>query len=107
MFTKAITNIRAVQNPALNKAILRHFSASAASEIQGMDVDVKSGQKMGEVKELKFLENVQMMVDNAAQKANIKPDMLKYIMACDNVIRFQIPIRRDNGQLETLTCYRA
>jgi glutamate dehydrogenase (NAD(P)+) len=62
---------------------------------------------MGEVKELKFLENVQMMVDNAAQKANIKPDMLKYIMACDNVIRFQIPIRRDNGQLETLTCYRA
>jgi hypothetical protein len=41
MFTKAITNIRAVKNPALNKAILRHFSASAASEIQGMDVDVK------------------------------------------------------------------
>ena len=65
MFTKAITHARAVHNPALNKAILRHFSA-AGSEIQGLDVDVKKGEKMGEVKELKFLENVQMMVDNAA-----------------------------------------
>lgn len=48
-----------------------------------------------------------MMVESAAQKANIKPDMLKYIMSCDSVIRFQMPITRDNGQLETLTCYRA
>ena len=47
------------------------------------------------------------MVENAATKANIKPDMLKFLMACDNVIRFQIPIVRDNGNLEVLTCYRA
>jgi glutamate dehydrogenase (NAD(P)+) len=53
------------------------------------------------------LENVQLIVENAATKAGIKPDMLKYIMACDNVVRFQIPIIRDNGKLETLTCYRA
>jgi glutamate dehydrogenase (NAD(P)+) len=33
--------------------------------------------------------------------------MLKYIMACDSVVRFQIPVIRDNGKLETLTCYRA
>lgn len=44
---------------------------------------------------------------NAATKANIREDMLKYIMSCDNVVRFQIPVIRDNGQLETLTCYRA
>lgn len=47
------------------------------------------------------------MVENAAAKANIQPDMLKYIMSCDNVVRFQIPLRRDNGKLETLNCYRA
>jgi len=28
-------------------------------------------------------------------------------MACDHVLRFQIPVRRDNGTLETFTCYRA
>ena len=33
--------------------------------------------------------------------------MLKYIMACDNIIRFQIPVKRDNGQIEVFTCYRA
>jgi glutamate dehydrogenase (NAD(P)+) len=48
-----------------------------------------------------------MMVENAANKANINADMLKYIMSCDAVVRFQIPITRDNGKLETLTCYRA
>lgn len=57
--------------------------------------------------EPRFLENVQLTVENAAQKVGIRPDMLKYIMSCDAVVRFQIPIVRDNGQLETLTCYRA
>lgn len=42
----------------------------------------------GKYNEPKFLEQVQMMVENAATKAKIKPDMLKYIMSCDNVIRF-------------------
>jgi len=57
--------------------------------------------------EPRFLEQVQMFVDKAASKTNIAPDMLKYIMACDNVLRFQIPVKRDNGTIETLTCYRA
>ena len=57
--------------------------------------------------EPRFLEQVQMFVDKAASKTNISPDMLKYIMACDNVLRFQIPVRRDNGTIETFTCYRA
>lgn len=47
------------------------------------------------------------MIDNAAKKAGIKQDMLNYITSCDSVVRFQIPIIRDNGNLETLTCYRA
>jgi len=33
--------------------------------------------------------------------------MLNFLMSCDSVVRFQIPVIRDNGTLETLTCYRA
>ena len=59
------------------------------------------------VEEPRFLEQVQLFVDKAASKADVKADMLKYIMACDHVLRFQIPVKRDNGMIETLTCYRA
>lgn len=48
-----------------------------------------------------------MYVDHSAAKTNIPPDILKYLMACDHVLRFQIPVRLDNGKLETFTCYRA
>lgn len=41
-----------------------------------------------EEEEPRFLEQVQLYVDKAASKTNIAPDMLKYIMACDNVLRF-------------------
>jgi glutamate dehydrogenase (NAD(P)+) len=32
---------------------------------------------------------------------------LDLIRSCDTIARFNIPIRRDNGKLETITCYRA
>jgi len=48
-----------------------------------------------------------MFVDRAAALTKIKPDMLTYLMACDHVLRFQIPVRRDNGVIETFKCYRA
>jgi hypothetical protein len=39
-------------------------------------------------KEPRFLENVQLMVEAAAQKVKIQPDMLKYITSCDDLVRF-------------------
>ena len=39
-------------------------------------------------KEPRFLENVQLMVEAAAAKVKIQPDMLKYIMSCDDLVRF-------------------
>jgi glutamate dehydrogenase (NAD(P)+) len=63
--------------------------------------------RLPETEEPRFLEQVQLFVDEAAQYCNVKPDLLKYIMACDHVLRFQIPVIRDNGVLETFTCYRA
>lgn len=46
-------------------------------------------------------------MDRAATRTQVRPDLLKYLMACDHVLRFQIPIRRDSGEIEVLTCYRA
>jgi hypothetical protein len=38
--------------------------------------------------EPRFLEQVQLFVDKAASKTDVKADMLRYIMACDHVLRF-------------------
>ena len=57
--------------------------------------------------EPRFLAQVQLYVDRAATRTNVRPDLLKYLMACDHVVRFQIPVRRDDGEVETFTCYRA
>ena len=48
-----------------------------------------------------------MFFNRAASKTGISKDYLEMIRTCDNVIRFSIPIRRDNGTIENLTCYRA
>ena len=57
--------------------------------------------------EPRFLEQVELFTSEAASKVDIQPDLLNYLMTCDHALRFQIPIRRDNGLIETFTCYRA
>lgn len=47
--------------------------------------------------EPRFLENFQLFFDSAAAKTGINEDMLKLIRSCDNVIKFNIPLKRDNG----------
>jgi glutamate dehydrogenase (NAD(P)+) len=49
---------------------------------------------------------VKLFFDRAATKTGIPEEYLKLIQACDTVIRFNIPLRRDNGTIETITCYR-
>jgi hypothetical protein len=48
-------------------------------------------------KEPRFLEQVELFFNRAASKTGISKDYLELIRTCDNVIRFSIPIRRDNG----------
>eukprot|EP00345_Euplotes_harpa_P018467 CAMPEP_0168334432 /NCGR_PEP_ID=MMETSP0213-20121227/10265_1 /TAXON_ID=151035 /ORGANISM="Euplotes harpa, Strain FSP1.4" /LENGTH=519 /DNA_ID=CAMNT_0008339077 /DNA_START=102 /DNA_END=1661 /DNA_ORIENTATION=+ len=60
-----------------------------------------------EVAEPRFLEMVKMHFDKAAKYTNVSEDLLKYIKECNTVIRFNIPLQRDDGSLEMLTCYRA
>lgn len=45
--------------------------------------------------------------DRAAKHCNVKPDLLQLIRECNTAIRFNIPLVRDNGSIEVLTCYRA
>jgi glutamate dehydrogenase (NAD(P)+) len=101
------------------QANTRYFAAanheySSVKTVTGVDADAPINFQPGKMSELdtteeepRFLEQVQMYVDKAAKKTDVDQDMLKYIMACDDVLRFQIPIKRDNGKIEVLTCYRA
>lgn len=57
--------------------------------------------------EPRLLEQVEAFFDRASLKSGIPVDYLSYIKACDNIIRFTIPLKRDNGTLELVTCYRA
>ncbi len=57
--------------------------------------------------EPRFLEQVELFFNRAASKTQISEDFLEQIKSCDNVVRFNIPLVRDNGHIETVTCYRA
>ena len=48
-----------------------------------------------------------MFLARAAEQVDIDPDYYKLIESCSSVIRFNIPLRRDDGTVETIACYRA
>jgi hypothetical protein len=77
------------------------FSKSAST------IDPKNfGPKLDEFQEPRFLEQVKLFFDRAASKTDVPQEYLNLIKACNTVIRFNIPLRRDNGTVETVTCYR-
>ena len=47
-----------------------------------------------------------MFLKRAGEKTSIPDDMFKYIQACKSVIRFNIPLRMDDGSIRTIPCYR-
>jgi glutamate dehydrogenase (NAD(P)+) len=57
--------------------------------------------------EPRFLEMVKMHFDKAAKHTHVSHDLLDLIRECNTMIRFNIPLQRDDGSLEVLTCYRA
>ena len=66
----------------------------------------KSGPKLDENNEPRFLEQVKLFFNDASKQTGIEEQYLNLIKACQTVVRFNIPLRRDNGTLETITCYR-
>ena len=64
------------------------------------------GPKMDNNQEPRFLDQVKLFYNEAAGMTGIDEQYLNLIKACQTVVRFNIPLRRDNGTLETITCYR-
>jgi glutamate dehydrogenase (NAD(P)+) len=58
------------------------------------------GARLDKNGEPRFLEQVELFFNRAASRTNVPKDYLDMIKICDNVIRFAIPIKRDNGQME-------
>jgi glutamate dehydrogenase/leucine dehydrogenase len=57
--------------------------------------------------EPRFLEQVELFFNRAAVKTGVPEDYLEMIKSCDTTVRFNIPLVRDNGIIENITCYRA
>ena len=55
----------------------------------------------------RFLDQVRLFLGRAASKTDMSPDMYALIEGCNSVVRFNIPLTRDNGQIDTIACYRA
>ena len=67
-------------------------------------VNVTKTDKMGEPR---FLEQVKLFLARAAHKTDVPEDLYKLIESCASVVRFNIPLRMDSGELQTVACYRA
>jgi len=83
--------------PTVNSIAFRAFAAAPQA----------TGPRLDEHGEPRFLEQVKLHFANAADKTGIDPQYLALIQSCQAVVRFNIPLRRDNGDLQTVTCYRA
>lgn len=97
---------RIVRTPK-SKLAARSFAATSRK----WDADPMStpahGPVTDEQAEPRFLEMVKLHFDKAAKYTNCSPDLLKYIKECNTMVRFNIPLQKDDGSLEILTCYRA
>lgn len=91
---------RKSHSPLTLIVLQRAFSATQAVP---QPKDSKTVDANGEPR---FLEQVKMFYDSGASKTGIDPQWLNLIKACQAVVRFNIPLRRDNGKLEVITCYR-
>lgn len=92
----------------LSRANSRFIRSNAlARTTQRGTADLVPEPMIDQHQEPRFLEMVKMHFDNAAKYSNVDPGLLDVIKQCNTAIRFNIPLRRDNGELETITCYRA
>lgn len=60
-----------------------------------------------EVQDVSFLEAVNMYYDRAASMTKLKPGVLGNIKACDSVLRVCFPFKKNDGDVATITAYRA
>lgn len=81
-------------------------AAGTTQDKASLDPNQYGPKKIDQFQEPRFLEQVKLFFDRAASKTDVPQEYLQVIKACNTVIRFNIPLRRDNGKIETVTCYR-
>ena len=57
-------------------------------------------------KEPGFLEQVQLYFEQAAKLSGVRKDLLEVIKKPNCVIKFNIPLKRDNGEIEVIEAFR-
>lgn len=61
----------------------------------------------GEEPEPNFLQMAHIYFDEAAKFTGIAQDKISYYKSTDCVVKFTIPLVRDDGTIDSLTAYRA
>ena len=106
MFSKI--GLRSYNIPAMNSLSKRTMVITAGKKWAADPMKTPDhGPVIDETAEPRFLEMVKLHFDKAAKLTNVTPDLLSFIKECNTMIRFNIPLQRDDGSLEILTCYRA
>jgi len=54
-----------------------------------------------------FLDEVNQMFNTAAAHTDYPRGVLNQIRACDNIVRFEFPVKRDDGSIQVVRGYRA
>ena len=67
----------------------------------------KYAQASLDQQEPRFLEMVKMNFDRASKFCLMSDSLLDLIKQCHSMIRFNIPLKRDDGSLDVISCYRA
>ena len=83
---------------------MRAMSQMAQPKIEPGKTSIPGLDEHGEPR---FLENVKMFLSRAAKKTNVPDDVKEVIESCASVIRFNVPLVMDSGELRTIPCYRA
>ncbi|KRX10253.1 hypothetical protein PPERSA_00450 [Pseudocohnilembus persalinus] len=63
-------------------------------------------QRLREIDEFDILHHINNRIDQAGQVLGLAEDRVQFYRTCDQLIRFQLPIIRENGQIEQYTAYR-
>jgi len=64
------------------------------------------GKQLDEHGEPRFLEQVKYFIDRSAKCTDVPDDYMEIITTCNATLRLNLPLVRDNGEIENVTAYR-
>ncbi len=97
---------------SIKRAAFKHLTPAQAllatpARANAQGASMVNVGKLDALGEPRFLENVKLFLGRAAKNTKIPADIFAYMQACKSVIRFNIPLRMDDGSIRTIPCYRA